>query len=263
MSYIEINAIHKRRLGRDKDPRNTSDINRISLWFRKITWLLLTSPGLRVMTKLIYPEKTISHFKRHGTVAFTIDDGFCGVDNPGGCMVKDVRRLLKSFNAQATFFITGSHCQHTSKDDVDALLADGHELANHSMMDWPYTSYSETEFAIDLDTTENILSKYRTISCSWYRAPFGRINKVMQKVLNDRKMHHVVCDAFANDTAIPDAYWISRYILKRVKTGSIILIHMPEKGVREWNLKAMRLTLNGLVNRNLQIVNLTELKNGF
>ena len=83
----------------------------------------------------------------------------------------------------------------------------------------------------------------------------------MQKVLNDRKMNHVVCDAFANDTAIPDADWISRYILKRVKKGSIILIHMPEKGVREWNLEAMRMTLDGLQKRNIEVLNLTELQN--
>ena len=261
MSYIEINAKHKRCLGRDKDPRITSDINRISLWFRKIAWILLTAPSLRIMTKLIYPKSTISHFSRDAAVAFTIDDGFCGIDNPGGCMLKDVHKLLKSYNARATFFITGSHCDNTTKDDVDLLLADGHELANHSMMDWPYTSYSEAEFALDIETTEKILSQYRKTDPSWYRAPFGRINKIMQKVLNDRKMNHVVCDAFANDTAIPDAHWISRYILKRVKTGSVILIHMPEKGVREWNLEAMRLTLDGLLKRNLKVINLTELQN--
>ena len=261
MSYTEIIAKHKRPLGRDKDPRVISDINRISLFIRKIAWILLTAPSLRMMTKLIYPKSTISHFNRDGAVALTIDDGFCGVDNPEGCMLKDVVRLLKSFNAHATFFITGSHCDQTSRDDVSALLSDGHELANHSMMDWPYTSYSEAEFALDIDTTENILAQYREIAPPWYRAPFGRINKVMQKILTDRKMNHVVSDAFANDTAIPDAHWISKYILKRVKSGSIILIHMPEKGVREWNLEAMRLTLDGLFKRNLKVVNLTELQN--
>ena len=35
-------------------------------------------------------------------------------------------------------------------------------------------------------------------------------------------------------------------ILKNIKPGSIVLIHMPEKGVREWNYKAMELTLKGL-----------------
>ena len=63
------------------------------------------------------------------------------------------------------------------------------------------------------------------------------------------------------DYPIPDAHWISKYILKRVKPGSVILIHMPEKGVREWNLEAMRLTLDGLLKHNLKVVNLTELQN--
>ena len=57
----------------------------------------------------------------------------------------------------------------------------------------------------------------------------------MQKVLNERKMHHVVCDVFANDATISDAYWISRHILKIIKRGSVILIHIPEKSMREWN----------------------------
>ena len=48
---------------------------------------------------------------------------------------------------------------------------------------------------------------------------------------------------------------------KRVKAGSVILIHMPERGVREWSLEAMRLTLDGLLKRNLKIVNLTKLQN--
>ena len=83
----------------------------------------------------------------------------------------------------------------------------------------------------------------------------------MQTVIDSRGMIHIISDSFANDTAIPDAYWISKYILKRVKTGSVILIHMPEKGVREWNLEAMRMTLEGLMKRKFDILNLTGLQN--
>ena len=35
---------------------------------------------------------------------------------------------------------------------------------------------------------------------------------------------------------------------------------MPERGVREWNYKAMKLTLQGLKDKNLEILNLTEMK---
>ena len=112
----------------------------------------------------------------------------------------------------------------------------------------------------DLEKTENVLSQFHFKPSRWYRAPFGRINKNMQKVLDKKKLQHIVCDCFANDTTIPDAKWISNFILKRVRPGSIVLIHMPEKNVREWNYNVLKLTLSGLQDKGMKIVNLSEMK---
>ena len=30
--------------------------------------------------------------------------------------------------------------------DIDLLIEDGHELANHSMYDWPYNKYTKKQF---------------------------------------------------------------------------------------------------------------------
>tara|TARA_Y100001970_G_scaffold289405_1_gene419632 strand:+ start:979 stop:1740 length:762 start_codon:yes stop_codon:yes gene_type:complete len=248
-------------LGRDKDPRLANDIGYINLFFRKLIWSVVTIPGLRILTKIIFPKSTISSFKTNKRiVAFTIDDGFCGLDNPDGCLLDKVRKLFKKYNATATFFVTGTHCKHTKSKHVTDLLEDGHEIANHNMMDWPYTNYSEIEFKNDLEKTENVFSQFHIKPSRWYRAPFGRINKNMQKVLDKKKLQHIVCDCFANDTTIPDAKWISNFILKRVRPGSIVLIHMPEKNVREWNYNALKLTLSGLQKKGIKIVNLSEMK---
>ena len=83
----------------------------------------------------------------------------------------------------------------------------------------------------------------------------------MQSVLDEQGYTHVVCSVFANDTAIPDPKWISKFILKRVEPGSIILIHMPEKGVREWNYEAMEITLEGLKEQGFSVVTVSELYN--
>ena len=246
-------------LGRNNDPRVISDISHFSLWKRKVSWSLLTSPGIRFLTELIYPKTTISHFNVDNAVAFTIDDGFCGVDNLDGDMIEEVRVLFKSHDAKATFFITGSHYNRKFNSDIELLIKDGHELANHNMMDWSYVSYADEEFILDFNKTELILSQYRTKTPKWYRAPFGQFSKTMEEVIHDKNMIHVVCDAFANDTVIPDAKWIAEFILKRVRPGSIVLIHMPEKGVREWNFQALQLTLEGLEKRNLKVVTVSEL----
>ena len=81
----------------------------------------------------------------------------------------------------------------------------------------------------------------------------------MEKIINKHKLTHVLPDAFAHDTYIPDPEWISKHILKKVKPGSIILFHMPEKGVREWNYEAIKLTLKGLKKKKLRVLSLSEI----
>ena len=250
------------KLGRNSDPKIIQDISKTKLWFNKRIWEFLTIPGLRNWTYFLYPKETISYIQTdEKIVAFTIDDGFCGLDNPDGCMVDDVRLLFERYNSKATFFTTGSHCQNASKSEVLDLLNDGHELANHGMYDTPYNNFSKKDFENDLDQTNAILKKYTNNIPSYYRAPHAKYSKIMDTVIKERGLTHVVCDAFATDTSTPDPEWISNYIIKKTKPGSIILIHMPEKGVREWNLKAMELTLMWLKENNYKVVTLTELFN--
>ncbi len=250
------------KLGRNSDPKIIQDISKTKLWFNKRIWEFLTIPGLRNWTYFLYPKETISYIQTdEKIVAFTIDDGFCGLDNPDGCMINDVRLLFERYNSKATFFTTGSHCQNASKSEVLDLLNDGHELANHGMYDTPYNNFSKKDFENDLDQTNAILKKYTNNIPSYYRAPHAKYSKIMDIVIKERGLTHVVCDAFATDTSTPDPEWISNHIIKKTKPGSIILIHMPEKGVREWNLKAMELTLMWLKENNYKVVTLTELFN--
>ena len=256
-----FSSLFPQELGRDKDPKTASDITKGQLFYRKAVWSMLSLPGQRFMASLLFPKSSISHMNANKTVAFTIDDGFCGIDNPQGCMINEVMELLKKYDAHATFFITGSHCKNVKPKDVQNLLKDGHELANHGMYDYPYNNHSKEEFIEDLNQTYSIISKYTDKKLKWYRAPHAKLSNEMQEVLDSLNMVHVISDAFANDTAIPDPKWISETIIDQVKEGSIIVMHMPEKGVREWCLDAMELTLDH-ISRNLgyDIVNLTELE---
>ena len=257
--FNNINTKYNTILGRDNDPKKITDISKAKLFSRKIGWSMLTSPGLRFLTKYLYPKSTKSHFNVKNAVAFTIDDGFCGIDNINGCMIDEIRELLNSYNAHATFFISGSHCINASIDQVNKLINDGHEIANHNMMDWSYKEYTLEEFEFDLLLTKQILTLYNQEYSSWYRAPMGELSTNMQKIINKHNMIHVVSAAFAHDTAIPDPIWISNCVLNKTTHGSIILIHMPEKDVREWNYKAIELTLKGLQEKNMSILNLSEI----
>mgnify|MGYP006095048425 FL=1 len=251
-----------RELGRNKDPKTISDLSNFQLFTKKTIWETLSLPGMRFMVNRIFPKSTISYLEvEDRIVAFTIDDSFCGRDNPDGDMTDEVRELFKKYDAKATFFTSGSHFEHTSNESIEKLLDDGHELANHGMYDFPYNKHSESEFENDFDSTLNALKLYTNNIPKWYRAPHAKLSKTMQKVLDKRGYKHIMCDGFANDTSIPDPKWISSFILRKIKKGSIILIHMPEKGFREWNLEAIELTLRGLSNRGFKILTVSELYN--
>tara|TARA_Y100000590_G_scaffold409114_1_gene500920 strand:- start:1284 stop:2045 length:762 start_codon:yes stop_codon:yes gene_type:complete len=247
-------------LGRNKDPKTTDDIGFIKLIYKKTFWSTLSILGPRTVSRLVYPN-SISFMKSDNAVALTIDDAFCGLDNPNGSMVEDVRILLDKYNANATFFVHGSHLKHTDNYDVESLLIDGHELANHNMYDMPYNKLTIEDFENDLIQTKNILLNYTDDISPWYRAPHAKISKQMHKVLKKHNLTHVLGDVFANDTSIPDPKWIAKYSLNKVKPGSIIIIHMPEKGVRQWNYDALEIILEGLNNKGYDIVTLTELSN--
>ena len=259
-ALLDTNKFKDYELGRNNDPKTAKDISAISLFTKKAMWEVLSLPGMRRMAGMMFPKNTLTHINtKEKVVAFTIDDGFCGLDNPKGDMTNKVRELFKKYDAKATFFVTGTHCNHTSKSEILKLIEDGHEIANHSMYDTPYNNFSYSEFESDFKKTDNILNQYSENLPKWYRAPHGKFSTTMDKFLTDQGYTHVMCDAFANDTAIPDPKWISEFIVKKTKPGSILLIHMPEKGVREWNYEAMELTLKKITDKGYKIVTFSDL----
>jgi Predicted xylanase/chitin deacetylase len=146
----EINKTKNTTLGRDQDPKKLNDLSKATISFRKIKWTMLSFFGPRFVSNILYPKSTISYIKtKSKVVAFTIDDGFCGLDNPDGCMVNQVRELFKKHQSKATFFIAGSHCKHVSKNEVELLLKEGHEIANHSMYEF---SLQQNTKAMDFES---------------------------------------------------------------------------------------------------------------
>ena len=80
----------------------------------------------------------------------------------------------------------------------------------------------------------------------------------MARVLEQEGYTLVLCDAFGMDT-VCGADYVARHILRTARGGSVVLMHMPERGFREHNLPAMRAVLAGLARRGLRCRTLSEL----
>lgn len=95
----------------------------------------------------------------------------------------------------------------------------------------------------------------------WFRAPHADASPAMKQVLRRYGFTNVLCDCFGNDTVLKDAGVIAEGLLAMVDDlgGSIIVVHIPERGFRENNLQALRLLLEGLSERGLQATSLSQL----
>lgn len=197
-----------------------------------------------------------------GSVALTIDDapGRLGRDN---WMIQEVGDMLHKHGATATFMVMGSFVQGHEKELV-ALLRDGHELGNHGLVDRKYHKDSPDTFGHAVDECNSkILSLQRSAGVEeevrWFRAPHGKYSQTMAVALHERGLTNVMCDTYACCPVIQDGAFIGRFLAQRVSHGSIVVIHMPEHGFREWCLQGLRLFLEGLDERGFEAVTVGEL----
>lgn len=231
--------------------------------------------GQRNLVSLLFPSSTLTHFDVQvhpgvrGKIALTIDDAPCRPESSQS-MVSEIRALLSEFGATATFFVISSYLSG-HEQDVAQLLNDGHEIANHCPEDRSYIYDSKEEFEASLLQAESACDKVRSLAreegrsslpeppLRWFRSPKGQLNETMAAVVAEHGFTHVLTDCYANDPWISDPTFIAQTMLAQAEDGAIAVIHMPERGFREYTLDALRLFLIGLDQCKLQAVTLSAL----
>eukprot|EP00928_Gymnodinium_smaydae_P091444 TRINITY_DN75150_c0_g1_i1.p1 TRINITY_DN75150_c0_g1~~TRINITY_DN75150_c0_g1_i1.p1 ORF type:complete len:330 (+),score=56.96 TRINITY_DN75150_c0_g1_i1:50-991(+) len=230
-----------------------------------LLWSGLTSIGLRNLLPVIhfvFPhfKDTIFYYSAsafpgvEGLVALTIDDGISRRGSQHS-MLADVLALLRSEAAHATFFLTTDYVR---AGDLERLVTDGHEVANHFQTDKSYSDLEASALRSALDASEGALAPYYG-SPRWFRAPQARLSRAMAEVVRERNVTHVLGDCYADDWAIPDPEALAILYLRQIRAGSVAVMHMPERGFREHTLETLRLVLAGLRKRQLRAVTLREL----
>lgn len=233
-------------------------------------WDLTSKAGLRPVSWLsVYYTDTFFCFDVskqpgvRGHVALTIDDGLCRQEDAGQSMADEVGDLLKRHGANATFFLCSDYVREPRlEEQARRLVADGNELGNHCARDREYASLSadafEQVFNEANDSLGALLGEGERVR--WFRAPQGRYTHAMRDSVRQAGMQHALGDAYCDDWMKgSDPEWIARTLLNQLRDGSIVIIHMPERGFRQWLYRALQLLLEGLAARELRAVTLSKL----
>lgn len=179
-------------------------------------------------------------------VALTFDDGPSAYTN-------DVLDVLDRFNADATFFMLGQSAA-AYPDLARRVLADGHEVANHSYRHALNPSLS------DISATSRTLKSVTGFRPCIYRPPYGSLPSSTASSVPSLGMASILWDVDTNDWQLPGASTITARA-SQAGPGSIVLMH-DGGGAREGTVASLAGTIRNLRSRGLKLVTVTELLGG-
>lgn len=139
---------------------------------------------------------------------------------------KKIMEILKKHNVKVTFFMTGGWVE-AYPDDVKMILAEGHDLGNHSQNHKNMSQISDSEKENELMSVHDKVKELTGYDMFLFRPPYGDY---------DSKLIHVArkCNYYAIQWDVDSLDWKDYGVESIIKTvtqnehlgnGSIILCH--------------------------------------
>jgi peptidoglycan/xylan/chitin deacetylase (PgdA/CDA1 family) len=172
--------------------------------------------------------------------------------------------ILRDKKVRATVFLYTRElsASKTGPDVVKRILADGHELGNHTKSHKDLTKLSEDDVAAEVDAVETFVHDSSGATTKpYFRAPFLATNADVDRVLRERCYRPVwISIDSRDDRRDSKADDIVRAVLEengkpRVwKRGSILLFH----GSQAENLIALPKVIDGIRAQGFAILTLSD-----
>ncbi len=155
-------------------------------------------------------------------VALTFDDGY---SSPNGSFNK-ILDTLKAHNVRVTFFLLGDWIED-HPTEMRRLIADGHEIANHSYNHPLFTILTEAQIRNEVLATETLIKQYGVDPKPNFRYPYGGHNAYTDAILTSLGYRAWSWTASTGDTGPNDTITgVRNGALANLHDGGIILAHV-------------------------------------
>jgi peptidoglycan/xylan/chitin deacetylase (PgdA/CDA1 family) len=183
-------------------------------------------------------------------VALSFDDG----PTPEG--VAWATSVLRPAHAHATFFLIGAEIPGREAF-VRQLLAEGHEVGNHSFSHVRMVLHSSSFYDDEIMRTDALLRGAGVSAPNLFRPPYGKKLIGLPAALARHDYRMILWDVEdPPGAATPQDY--ANAVVREARPGSIILMHIMYSGNRVAR-EALPLVVRGLEARGLRIVTVGEL----
>ncbi|HWB07555.1 MAG TPA: polysaccharide deacetylase family protein [Verrucomicrobiales bacterium] len=182
-------------------------------------------------------------------IAMTFDDGPAAQNTP---------RLLDMLTARgikATFFTVGQNAQRYPQI-IRRIVADGHELANHTWTHPWLSKMRDEAVRSELQRSRDALVSISGAEPRMYRPPYGAITARQKEwIMNEFGYPTIFWSVDCGDSRTKNPAAIRSRILTDTCPGAIILVH----DLHSWSVDAMPGTLDGLMAKGFRFVTMSQL----
>jgi peptidoglycan-N-acetylglucosamine deacetylase len=198
------------------------------------------------------PSKPATYTQAHVDqqyIAMTFDDGPSAENTPR------LLEMLKQRNIKATFFLIGQNVA-SNPDLVRRILAEGHEIGNHSWTHPQLSRLSDQKVTAEIAKTQDAIKDASGFTPTLLRPPYGAITSRQREwIENQFGLSIILWSVDPFDWKRPGASVISQRILSQARPGAIILSH----DIHKQTVDAMPATLDGLMRKGFKFVTVSQL----
>ncbi|WP_071147627.1 polysaccharide deacetylase family protein [Bacteroides ihuae] len=175
----------------------------------------------------VYMRVFCKKHTRKKVVAITFDDG------PAGLETARVLAVLKEYNIAACFFCIGNKIEG-NEALLQQMVSEGHLLGNHSYTHSTlFPLYNLHKMKEDLLACQREIERASSQKTNLFRPPFGVTNPTIAKAVKQLGYIPIGWNIRTLDTLQHSPEKIVRYVQRKLRPGSVILLHdrMPQSNL--------------------------------
>lgn len=152
-------------------------------------------------------------------VMLTFDDG------PDHEKTPQILALLKQYDAKAVFFCIG-HRVDLNPETTRLIVESGHQIGSHSYEHgYLFDLKPANEVKHDLNRVHVAIARATDVEPVLFRPPYGVTNPNIAQALKSFNYRVIGWNLRSFDTLIHEPKKLEKRVLKRIRPGSIILLH--------------------------------------
>lgn len=182
-------------------------------------------------------------------IALTFDDG------PHPTHTPKLLNILKKHNVKATFYVTGVNTARYPHI-VKRIVAEGHEIGNHTYTHPNLTKLSDAQVKSQLDRSISAIVSATGVKPRTFRPPYGALTTRQRLWINSQYGYPIVFwSVDPKDWKDKNSSLVTSRLVSGTRNGGILLLH----DIHATSVAAVPQTVNRLLSKGHKFVTVSQL----